>query len=102
MITDKGKQLERWVEHYSELYSRENIVATSALDTIDPLPIMGELDAKPTLEVLSKSIDSLVCGKTPGNDGIPPDLIKSCKNTLHAAYMTSFVSAGEKEPYCKT
>lgn len=82
MITDKGKQMERWVEHYSELYSRENVVVTSALDTIDLLPIMEELDGEPTLEDLSKSIDSLACGKAPVNDGIPPDLIKSCKDTL--------------------
>lgn len=26
VITDKGKQMERWVEHYPELYSRENSV----------------------------------------------------------------------------
>ncbi|KAL6458375.1 hypothetical protein MHYP_G00336050 [Metynnis hypsauchen] len=43
VITDKAKQMERWVEYYSELYSRENIVVTSPLDTIDPLPIMEDL-----------------------------------------------------------
>ena len=82
VITDKGKQMERWVEHYSELYSRENRVATLALHAIEPLPIMEELDAEPTLEELSKAVDSLACGKAPGNDGIPPDLIKHCKSTL--------------------
>ena len=45
VITDKGKQMERWVEHYSELYSRENSVVDSALDAIEPLPIMEDLDA---------------------------------------------------------
>lgn len=40
VITDETKQMERWVEHYSELYSRENIVVTSALDVINPLPTM--------------------------------------------------------------
>ena len=28
------------MEHCSELYSRENVVATSALDAIEPLPII--------------------------------------------------------------
>ena len=82
VITDKGKQMERWVEHYSELYSRENSVVDSALDAIEPLPIMEDLDAEPTMEELSKAIDSLACGKAPGTDGIPPDLIKLCKSTL--------------------
>ncbi|KAL8604133.1 hypothetical protein ACOMHN_047345 [Nucella lapillus] len=43
---------------------------------------MVELEAEPTSEELSKAIDSLACGKAPGIDGIPPDLIKRCKTTL--------------------
>ena len=74
--------MERWVEHYSELYSRENVIVSSVLDSIVPLPVMEELDTDPTQEELCKAIDSLTCGKAPGNDGIPPDLIKRCKNTL--------------------
>ena len=74
--------MERWVEHYSELYSRENVFVTSALDTIEPMPVMKEVDAGPTLEELGKAIDSLACGKAPGTDGIPPDLVKCCKTTL--------------------
>lgn len=37
MINDKGKQMERWVEHYLEHYSRENSVIDPALDAIEPL-----------------------------------------------------------------
>ena len=43
---------------------------------------MEELDIEPTLEELSKAIDSLASGKAPGNDGIPQDLLKHCKTTL--------------------
>ncbi|XP_076042204.1 uncharacterized protein LOC143026092 [Oratosquilla oratoria] len=82
VITDTGRQMDRWVKNYSELYSRENTVAPSALDAIEPLPIMEELDAEPTIAELCKAIGSLASGKAPGNDGIPPDLIKCCKNTL--------------------
>ena len=57
IIADKTKQLERWVEHYSELYSRENIVHQSVLDAIDRLPQMPVLDEPPPLEELSKAID---------------------------------------------
>lgn len=72
-ITEKNQQMERWVEHYSDLYSRQKAVSTLALDAIECLPAMDELDAIPTVDELSKAIDSLAAGKAPGNDGIPPD-----------------------------
>ena len=42
IITDKGHQLERWVEHYSDIYSRENIVSPSALYAVECLPTIEE------------------------------------------------------------
>ena len=102
VITDRGHQLERWVKYYSDIYSRENIVSPSALDAVKCLPTMEELDTEPTLEELSKAIDSLASGKVPGSDGIPPDLLKHCKTTLLHLCMHSSVSTGKKELYHKT
>ena len=82
VITDQAQQMHRWVEHYSELYSSENLVKPSALSNVERLPVMEELDAVPTEDELSKAIDSLASGKAPGNDSIPPDLLKQCKTTL--------------------
>jgi len=53
----------------------------AALDTIEQLPTMDELDAEPTTEELSNAIDSLSSGKAPDSDGIPSDLIKHFKTT---------------------
>ena len=47
VITDCSKQMERWMEHYLELCSRENTVTKEALDTITSFPVMGELDNEP-------------------------------------------------------
>ena len=77
IITDWGKQMERWAEHYQELYLRENTVTDSAVKSTYALPILEELDVPPSVEELSKAIDSLACGKAPGKDGIPPEVIKS-------------------------
>ena len=94
VITDRGHQLERWVEHYSDIYSRENIVSLSALDAVECLPTMEELNTEPTLEKLSKAIDSLASGKAPGSDGIPPDLLKHYKTTLlHSLHVLLSVRA---------
>ena len=67
VITDKGHPLDRWVVHFSDLYSRENIVSPVALDAVE---FLEELDTEPTLEELSKTIDSLASGK--GKRRLPP------------------------------
>ena len=82
VITDSNKQMERWVEHYLELYSTENTITDQALDTIETLPVMTEQDSEPTEDDLSKAIDSLKNGKAPGKDAIPPEVIKHGKHAL--------------------
>uniref|UniRef100_A0A2C9KHL5 Reverse transcriptase domain-containing protein n=1 Tax=Biomphalaria glabrata TaxID=6526 RepID=A0A2C9KHL5_BIOGL len=81
-ITDMSEQMHRWVEHYSELYATTSSVSDSALNTINQLPTMNELDEVSNLLDIIKAIDSMAAGKVPGCDGIPPDLLKQCKTTL--------------------
>ena len=78
VITDQSKQLQRWVE----LYSTQNIVTDAALDALPVLPAMEELDEMPTLEELSKAIDNLACGKAPGLDSIPAEVLKHGKPSI--------------------
>lgn len=78
-ITDKRKQIERWVEHNSDLYSRETIISNTTLESVERLPVMKKLDKMPSLEELSKATDSLPTGKAPGLDGTPAAVIKSGK-----------------------
>ena len=96
MITDIAKQVERWGEHFSELYSRENVVVASALDAIEHLLIMEELDAIPTLGELGKAIDSLTCAKAPGNDGIPQTWSGTARPPFCSLYTTPFPSSRVK------
>ncbi|CAE1313794.1 unnamed protein product [Acanthosepion pharaonis] len=82
VITDRGKQLERWVEHYLELYETQNMVTDAALDALPSLPVMEELDAPSSAEEHGKAIDCLSCGRAPGRDGIPSEFLKSGKPAL--------------------
>ena len=67
--------MECWVQHYSELYSRENAVAEEALNNIECLPVLEKLDSKPTLAEIKAALDSLHSGKAPGNDNIPAEVL---------------------------
>ena len=74
--------MDRWVEHYLELYSTENMVSVDAIYSNPVLSVMEELDVEPTMDELEKAIDALSTGKAPGNDAIPPEVIKGGKASL--------------------
>ena len=74
--------MERWVEHYSELFSRMNVFREEALMAMESLSTMDELDSEPTLEEINQALDQLTSGKAPGNDGIPVEVIKCAIGTL--------------------
>eukprot|EP00745_Piridium_sociabile_P017961 TRINITY_DN26814_c0_g1_i11.p1 TRINITY_DN26814_c0_g1~~TRINITY_DN26814_c0_g1_i11.p1 ORF type:complete len:515 (+),score=121.07 TRINITY_DN26814_c0_g1_i11:351-1895(+) len=82
IIQDKGKQMERWVEYYSDLYSRQNTVTDSALNAVECTPMMVELDEKPTMEELRNAVEKLAQGNAPGKDGIPPEVVRCGKSVL--------------------
>ena len=102
IITDQGKQMERWAEHYQELYSRQNIVTDAAVKGTTPLPTMEELDLPPSIDELRKAIDSLACGKAPATGSHP----RSSRREKRAPYSTtsraSFCSAGKRAPSPRT
>ena len=101
-IKDKSKQMELWVEHYSELYSRVNVVSEEALMAMESLFIMDELDSEPTLEEINQALDQLSSGKVRGNDGIPVEVIKCAKGTFLKNYIRYFANAGKKVRFHRT
>ena len=75
-------QMERWVDRYSELYSRMNVVSEETLMVMENFSPMNELVSEPTLEEINQALDQLSFGKAPGNDGVPIEIIKCAKGTL--------------------
>ena len=82
VIQERELQMERWVEHYAELYAMENVVTEDALNAIECRPELEELDREPPIDELSEALDSLASGKEPGKYGIPAEVLKCCKETL--------------------
>ncbi|KAK3731044.1 hypothetical protein RRG08_066057 [Elysia crispata] len=58
--------------------TRPTVIVT-ALDAIPDLPVMKELDNPPAMKELSKAINCLACVKSPGCDGIPPEILRSLR-----------------------
>lgn len=71
-IRDKEKQMERRVEHYASLYSRESITSDAILEVVERLTVMNELDESPSVTEISKAIDRLPTGKAQCPNGIRP------------------------------
>ena len=60
----------------------ENKVLEVTFNAIQPLPILDELDADPTVDNLRKTIDDLEPGKAPGKDRIAQEVIKCAIDML--------------------
>lgn len=80
LIYDKSNQLDRWIEHYSDLYSEERHLDDTV--PLNSLPEMTELDIEPTMDELSRALEQLSSGKAPGTDAIPAELLKLNKNAI--------------------
>lgn len=59
-----------------------NIVTAEALNTIERLLVLEELDREPSIDELSMALDCLASGKAPGKDGIPAEVLKCCKGSI--------------------
>ena len=86
--------MERWVEHYSELYSRENIITDKALSVTECLPIMQELDAESTIGPLKKTLNCLFQERHQGKKASHQRLRSSALNPYSQDFMQSSASAG--------
>ena len=88
--------MSRWVEHYLDIYSRENSVTKEALDSMEDLPVLEELDTENTLEKLSKAINALSSGKAPDEDGIPQRLPNAANLHYWSRFTNSCTCGGDK------
>ena len=81
MITDKDKQMGRWVEHCLDLYSRENSVIQEVLDKTEDLPAFRSSTLNPLWKGFS-DIDALTRSRASGNNALPAEIIKCRQSAL--------------------
>ena len=73
LITDKGKILERWKEHFDDVLNRPSTINQEAINRVPQIDVNQSMPVLPTLEEVNKAIASLSVDKAPDSDGIPPE-----------------------------
>jgi len=106
LIQDQSLQLDRWVEHYSSIYSQEHFT-TDALSHVPQLPVLHDLDAvlhdldEISFSSVEQVVRSLKNFKSPGADGITAEILR-CGGDILAAHLYNLLFAGAHNASPKT
>ena len=76
-IHDRAWQMERRVEHYPKLYAKENMASEEALNAIECLPVLEELDCEPLKR--KEALGSLAPWKVHSRGIIKSEILKCYK-----------------------
>ena len=82
LLTSSPDIKDRWVEHFSELLNQPTDVDASILDDVEQLPIDDSLDLPITPDELDTALKNTKLGKSPGQDGILPEILVHGGNRL--------------------
>eukprot|EP00795_Rhopilema_esculentum_P010044 gene10044-biopygen12706 len=84
LLTSSTDIKKRWVEHFDELLNQPTDDDDSLIDEIEQLPIDNSLDLPLTEEELDTALKNTKLGKSPGPDGVLPEVLVHGGNTLKA------------------
>ena len=76
VLIEPAQILDRWAEHFNGVLNQSSEFDMSVLEEIPQWGVNRSLDDAPTLDEVLHSIKQLAPGKSPGEDGIPPDIYK--------------------------
>ena len=91
LITEPSKVLDRWAEHFNGVLNQSSEFDMSVLDEIPQWDTNISLNALPTLDEVMVCIRKLSSGKSPGDDGIPPEVYKHGGIALAKRLLNLFV-----------
>ena len=90
LLADPMEVKGRWVEHFSDLLNLPSDVDLKIVDELDQLPIMQSMDDPVTDQELEKAISNTKLGKSPGSDGVLPEVIVYGGRCLRAFLLILF------------
>ena len=80
-ITDNQSRCDRWTEHFNELLNHSPPPRTASYDS-SPTEVYPCRIQAPSVEEVCTVIGQLKNNKAPGEDGIPPEILKDCIGPL--------------------
>ena len=96
LINEPPKVLDRWAEHFMGVLNQDSEFDMSVLGEIPQRAVNSSLDAVPTLEEVLSSIKQLSSGKSPGEDGIPPEIFKHGGTAVAEQLLKVFIKIWEE------
>lgn len=92
---------DRWVEHFNELLNQPADVDLSIVDDIDKLPVIKSVNHPIGEQELDQALSNTRLGKSPGPDGILPEILVHGEHRLWAFLLVLFniCSTTEIIPY---
>ena len=66
-LTKRANEMNRWIEHFSDLYSMERPYTAPAIDKVPSMEIMEELDDEPQFTEMEAVVARLSDNKTPAD-----------------------------------
>ena len=82
LLTTPDNIKDRWVEHFSHLLNQPSDVNFSITDYIEQHTIIGSMDSPIEMQELDKALSNTKLGKSPGPDGIIPEVLVHGGNRL--------------------
>ena len=76
IVKEPKEMLQRWEEHFTDLFHNPSIVNQKIIDSLPQCNIVHNMDRQPTSDEVRQAIKQINSGKAPGRDGIPVDLLK--------------------------
>ena len=96
LLTEPSEVLDRWTEHFEGVLNQDSEFDMSVLDEIPQWNVNESLSAVPTLLEVSNSIKQLTSGKSPGDDGIPPEIYKHGGTAVAEQVLDVFIKIWEE------
>ena len=80
LITEQDAKIRHWVDYFTTLLNRPPVTTTASFGQA-AVPYVSSCEP-PTRKEISEIISKLKLNKSPGEDGIPPKLIKACQEAF--------------------